>query len=74
MPENPVSTTIGRIVIKVLYINARILRNRFPDLKALIALEQYDIIGVLETRKNTSNTEFFAEFQLLGYSMFNCER
>ena len=55
-------------------INARSLRNKFSDLEALVALEDYDIIGITETWLNTDQRDYLAEYCLPGYKMFNCER
>ena len=55
-------------------INARSIRNKFSDLEALAALEDYDIIGVTETWLNTDRRDYLAEYSLPGYKMFNCER
>ena len=55
-------------------INARSLRNKFSDLEALAALENYDIIGITETWLSTDRRDYLAEFSLPGYVMFNCER
>ena len=55
-------------------INARSLRNKFSDLEALAALEDYDVIGITETWLNTDRRDYLAEYSLHGYKMFNCER
>ena len=55
-------------------INARSLRNKFSDLEALAAVDDYDIIGITETWLNTDRRDYLAEYSLPGYTMFNCER
>ena len=60
--------------IKACYINARSIRNKFTDLEALAALEEYHVIGVTESWLDTTNRDFLAEYSLPGYSAFSCER
>ena len=61
-------------VVKACHFNARSLRNKFEDLEALAAMDQYDIIGVTESWLDTSNRDFIAEYNLPGYTIFSCER
>ena len=37
-------------------------------------LENFDIIGVTESWINTEKRGFLAEYNIQGYSLFNCER
>ena len=60
--------------IKACYIKARSLRNKFTDLEALAATEDYHVIGVTESWLNTASRDFLAEYQLPGYVLFSCER
>ncbi len=39
--------------------NARSLRNKFSDLKALAATDDFHIIGITETWLNTNQGDFF---------------
>ena len=60
--------------IKVCYVNARSLRNKFEDLEALASMETYHVIGVTESWLDTSNRDFIAEYSLPNYTIFSCER
>ena len=55
-------------------MNARSLRNKFTDLEALAATEEYHVIGVAESWLDSTNRDFLAEYSLPGYSAFSCER
>ena len=54
--------------------NARSIRNKFSELEALAASEEYHVIGVTESWINMQDGDFSAEFRLPGYSMFSYER
>ncbi len=54
--------------------NARSLRNKFPDLEALVATDEFHIIGVTETCQHKPEIFFLAEYSLPSYVMFNFER
>ena len=60
--------------LKVCFVNARSLRNKFSDLESLALTEDYDIIGITETWINTEVRDYLAEYALQGYSLFNNER
>uniref|UniRef100_A0A0P4VPM3 Reverse transcriptase domain-containing protein n=1 Tax=Scylla olivacea TaxID=85551 RepID=A0A0P4VPM3_SCYOL len=60
--------------IKACLINARSLRNKFSDLEALAAVENYHIIGITESWLNSADRDFLAEYNLPGYEMFSSER
>ena len=74
MKDHPASVITDSNSIKVCYINARSLRNKFSDLEELVATENYHIIGVTESWLNTEQRDFIAEFKLPGFSIFSCER
>ncbi len=59
--------------IKVRMFNAHSLRNKFPDLEALVATHEFHIIGVTETWLNTNQKDLLAEYSLPGCVMFNSE-
>ena len=50
------------------------MRNKFHDLAAIAFLENFDIIGVTESWVNTEKRDFLAEYDIQGYSLFNCEK
>ncbi len=56
------------------HLNARSTRNKFSDLEELIATENFDIIAITESRLNTKDRDFLAEYNLPGYSIFSCDR
>ena len=68
------STILRQNNIKICFVNARSLRNKFTDLETLALTENYDIIGITETWINTEVRDYLAEFALPGYSIFNAER
>ncbi len=53
--------------------NARITPNKFQDLEALIALEDYNVIGVSVIARYRKQT-LFSLMQYTEYSLFSCER
>ena len=74
MREHHARTTLGSVNIKVCYVNARSLRNKFEDLEAIAAMDKYHIIGVTESWLDTSNRDFIAEYSIPAYTIFSCER
>ena len=60
--------------MKILYANARSLRNKFTDLEEVAFTENYDVIGITETWLNTENRDFLAEYKLPGYTTFEKSR
>ena len=48
------------------------LRNKFSDLEALAASNDFHIIGLSESYISTENRDFLAEYNLPNYSMFSC--
>ena len=60
--------------LNILLLNARSLRNKIDELKALINTEEYDVIGVTETWTKTSSTDFTTEFDISGYNKILKER
>jgi hypothetical protein len=59
--------------LRVIYTNARSIRNKINDLKALIASEIVDIIAITESWIKSSS-DFIGEFSLPGYKIFSKER
>ena len=51
-----------------------VCEKKFHDLAAIAFLENYDIIGVTESWVNTEKSDFLAEYNIQGYSLFSCER
>ncbi|NEQ69831.1 MAG: hypothetical protein F6K21_30935 [Symploca sp. SIO2D2] len=54
--------------------NARSLRNKFDDLRALNQTSQYDIIAVTESWLNLKTKEFESEYKIPGYTLFHNDR
>ncbi len=54
--------------------SASSIRIKFLDLKALVATDEFHIIGVTETRLNINQRDFLAEYSLPGYVISNSER
>jgi len=60
--------------MQIMYTNARSLRNKLNEFKALIASNKYDIIAITETWANCVDRDFKAEFDIGGYNLFNRDR
>ena len=60
--------------LKVYYVNARSLRNKFTDLEEIAYSDNYDIIGITETWLNTDVRDYLAEYKIPGYTMFEKSR
>ena len=60
--------------LKVLYINARSLRNKFNDLEIHALVDDYDIIGITESWLDIDARDFLAEYNLPNFTIFNCDR
>ena len=54
-------------------LNARSLRNKIPEFRALVASSAFDIIAVTETWVS-ARRDFDGEFHLPGYTMFKRDR
>ena len=61
-------------ILKILYVNARSLRNKFEDMEEVVFSENYDVIGITETWLNLENRDFLAEYKLPGYTIFEKSR
>ena len=60
--------------LRVLQLNARSLRNKFNELKSIIAVHNYDIVAVTETWFNFQLRDLVGEFDIAGYKLFSKER
>ena len=60
--------------IKVCYLNTWSRCNKFQDLEKIVLMEEYDILGIMESRIDTKSTYFLTEFAILGCNLFNCKR
>ena len=60
--------------LRVLYFNARSIRNKINELKALIAVENIDVIAISETWTNFNTRDYKGEFELSGFQLFNKDR
>ena len=56
--------------LKVFYVNARSIRNKFSDLEEIALTNNYDIIAITESWLNTDDRDFLAEYRLPNYVMF----
>ncbi len=71
--EDPTSLTT-RDKLRVFYVNARSLRNKFSELEEIAFTEDYDIIGVTESWLNLQNRDFLAEYNIPSYVTFEKSR
>ena len=55
-------------------LNARSIRNKMLDFRALVAASSYDLIAVTETWLDTAGRDFVGEYHLPGYTMFRKDR
>ena len=51
--------------LKTLFLNARSLRNKISELKAIVSTESYDLIAISETW--IKQTDIDSEFNISGY-------
>ena len=61
-------------LITFLYTNIRSLKNKLTELKALVNIENPDIIGLTETWLKCDTNEFESEFNLEGYTILKNDR
>ncbi len=47
------------------------VRKKFDELKELILVNSWDIIGITETWIRSNDGAFIGEYRLKGYSLFN---
>ncbi len=55
-------------------INARSIKNKFRELQALVTVNPWDIIAIIETSIHSQDRDFIGEFRLNGYCLFNKDR
>ena len=58
----------------MILLNARSVRNKILEFKALVATFHYDIVAVTETWLDTERRDFAGEYYLPGYAMFHKDR
>ena len=61
-------------LLRVLYLNARSLRNKISEFKALISNENFDIIAITESWTKFSGNDYRGEYEISGYKLFHKER
>lgn len=66
--------TTSNSKLRILYLNARSIRNKFADIEEAILSENYDIIGITETWLSIENRDFLAEYKIPGYIIFEKSR
>lgn len=60
--------------MRVISFNARSIRNKINELKAVIFAENYDVIAITETWCDFKDRDFISEFEISGYKMFFKDR
>ena len=60
--------------LRVILLNARSIRNKFLEFRALIATENPDLVAVTESWLRTSSRDFEGEFAIPSYQMFHRDR
>ena len=55
-------------------LNARSIRNKLLEFRAMVATTDYDLIAITETWLDTGNRDFDGEYHLPGYTMFHKDR
>ena len=71
--KDPTSLTT-RNKLRVFYVNARSLRNKFSELEEIAFTDNYDIIRVTESWLNLQNRDFLAKYNIPGYVTFEKSR
>lgn len=54
--------------------NARSLRNKLVEFRAMVSSFNWDIIAISETWLDTGGRDFEGEYALPGYDLFHCDR
>ena len=75
----PPATKTGRIIqpnnlLKVLTANAQSLPPNIDKLIALIQVENFDVIALIETWLDTENKHLLAEVAMHGYKVFHVDK
>ena len=65
--------TIVQNLSQICIFHVHSLRDKFSDLEALAASDDFHIIGVSESWINIDYRNFLPEYNLPNYSMFSCE-
>src|SRR5678815_1756393 len=60
--------------MKAVSFNARSIRNKINEFKAIVYIENYDIITINETWCNFKDRDFVSEFQINGYKLYFKDR
>ena len=60
--------------LRVLLLNARSIRNKFDELRAMLASEDVDVVAITESWIRTGSRDFEGEFMIPGYVMFHKDR
>ena len=60
--------------LQIVLINARSIRNKFGELRALIATEKIDIVAITETWIHASGRDFIGEFHIPTFRLFHRDR
>ncbi len=55
-------------------LKARSVRNKLDEIKELILVNSWDIIGITETWIRSNDRDFIGEYSLKGYNLFNKDR
>ena len=60
--------------LKIIFFNARSIRNKFSEIIAFIHSEPIDILGITETWLNTESKDIESAYNIPGYKMFHKDR
>ena len=60
--------------LSVVLLNARSIRNKMLEFRAMVATSRYDLIAITETWLDTAVRDFAGEYHLPGYSLFHRDR
>ena len=71
-PGYSIKRKSNKEALKVLYCNARSIRNKMDELRGVIAMEGLDIIGITESWANSDDVPDF--FEIKGFNLFRQDR
>ena len=60
--------------LEVLSFNARSIRNKFLEFRALVATEKPQVVAITESWIKTTGRDFEGEFTIPGYNLFHKDR
>ena len=60
--------------LRIVLFNARSIRNKFSELRALLTVENIDVVGITESWIHGDTRDFSGEYMIPGYKMAHKDR